>query len=249
MLARAERRLANPACSLRAHLRVTRSIAIHPLCHVVTPDTGERAAAFRHPGRRVVRTARAKVWPPLEPLRCGFRHLQERIDPPDTRGQRRLASPIHQTMSDYRRDLIAVQSSRGGKQRPADLVALADDAGRAGNAVHEILQLILYETSFLFYDDHEVEPSAKTERRFGLERPRHRDLVDGEPETLSRRRIDAQIDERLAHIEVGLARGDDPDARAVLAKDDAIEAIGATECTCRLNIVISGGTGSGKTTF
>ena len=56
-------------------------------------------------------------------------------------------------------------------------------------------------------------PSAKAVAPCGLERPDHGDLVDGEPEPLGLGVVDAELVQRLAHVEIGLADGDDAEAR------------------------------------
>jgi hypothetical protein len=56
-----ERRLADPGRAFRAHVREGRGLAVHPQHHVVAADAGQRARAFRHLGRGIVRAARAEV--------------------------------------------------------------------------------------------------------------------------------------------------------------------------------------------
>ena len=54
-----ERRLAAPRRAFAAHLREGFGAAIHPRHHVMATDAAERARAFRHRRRRVVRAAGA----------------------------------------------------------------------------------------------------------------------------------------------------------------------------------------------
>ncbi len=57
MLFVGERCLSDPGHTFRAHVREGRRFAIHPQHHVMATDTGQRTAAFRHLGGRVVRAA------------------------------------------------------------------------------------------------------------------------------------------------------------------------------------------------
>src|SRR3546814_4580332 len=52
-----EGRLPDPGDAFRAHMGEGVGVAVHPLRHAVAADAGERPAAFRHPGRGVVRAA------------------------------------------------------------------------------------------------------------------------------------------------------------------------------------------------
>ena len=61
VIARGERRLADPVGALAAHLRVAERRAVHPLRHEMAADAGIGAHAFRHDGRCIVRAARAEI--------------------------------------------------------------------------------------------------------------------------------------------------------------------------------------------
>ena len=56
-----KRRLADPRRPLAAHLGEGRGRAVHELRQIVAADAGNRAAAFGHFGRSVVRAARAEI--------------------------------------------------------------------------------------------------------------------------------------------------------------------------------------------
>ena len=55
-------------------------------------------------------------------------------------------------------------------------------------------------------------------RAFRLERPGHADLVEADAERPAALLVDAEIVERLAHVEIGLAGGDDAEARRAAAR-------------------------------
>ena len=73
-------------------------------------------------------------------------------------------------------------------------------------------------------------PSAKCAHPFRLERPGHRHLVEAQARRARASRLaDAELFERLAHVEIGFAGGDDAEARLRRIDDDAVEPVGAGE--------------------
>ncbi len=63
-----------------------------------------------------------------------------------------------------------------------------------------------------------------------VERPRAADLEQPDAELVGARLVDAEVVERLAHVEIALADGDDADLGVLAARiDDAVEAVGADE--------------------
>ena len=64
---------------------------------------------------------------------------------------------------------------------------------------------------------------------FALQRPDHADLIEPKPDLGGVGIVDAEIGERLAHVEIGLAGGDDAEARLGRIDDGAVEPIGAGE--------------------
>jgi type II secretory pathway component PulM len=61
-------------------------------------------------------------------------------------------------------------------------------------------------------------PSRELAHAVGLQRPGHADLEQAQADLGGERGVDAEVVERLAHVEVGLAAGDDaqPRPRAVV---------------------------------
>ena len=70
VIARGERRLADPVRALAAHLRIAERRTVHPLRHEMAADAGIGAHAFRHDGRGIVRTARAEIGNALGDVAC-----------------------------------------------------------------------------------------------------------------------------------------------------------------------------------
>ena len=99
------------------------------------------------------------------------------------------------------------------RQQPlAALVLLADDHRPPLRlpVVELLLELALDDAALLF-DDHDLlEALGELPDRLGLERPAHADLEELDTDLGGARGVDAEILERLQHVEVGLARGDEP---------------------------------------
>ena len=84
-------------------------------------------------------------------------------------------------------------------------------------------------TALLLDDEHLLEAAGEAAHALGLERPGEADLVEAETDRRRVGVVDAELDERLAHIEIGLARGDDAEPRARAVEHDPVEAIGPRE--------------------
>ena len=95
--------------------------------------------------------------------------------------------------------------------------------------IEPVLELELDQAALLLDDQQLLEPARKTERAFGLERPAQAHLVEREAEIRRAPLVEPEQVERLAHIEIGLAGGDDADAPARAVEHHAVEAIGARE--------------------
>ncbi len=63
-----ELRARDPVDAFAAHLDQAFGVPVHPARHEMAADAGERARAFRHFGRRVVRAARAEIRHPARTL-------------------------------------------------------------------------------------------------------------------------------------------------------------------------------------
>ncbi len=111
----------------------------------------------------------------------------------------------------------------GGRQQPAAvrqrpfalLVELADHA-RAhvlAPVVEFFLQLVLDQLAFFLDHQDFFQTLGKAPHAIRLKGPDHADLVEADADLGSQRIIDAEVVEGLAHVEVGLAGGDDAQAR------------------------------------
>ena len=125
-------------------------------------------------------------------------------------------------LGDDPRDHRRGQLGRGGKEPVAVranpfafLVEFADHARTHGVApvVELFLQLVLDDLP-LFLDDQDLlEPFGEMTHRFRLERPGHRDFEHADADLGGVGLGDAQVVERLTHVEVALAAGDDAQPR------------------------------------
>ena len=95
------------------------------------------------------------------------------------------------------------------------LVELADDARAhvVAPVVELLLQLVLDDLPLLLDDEDLLQAFGEVAHALGLERPGHRDLVDADADLGSEPLVDAEVVERLAHVEVALAGRDDAEPR------------------------------------
>ena len=74
-----------------------------------------------------------------------------------------------------------------------------------------------------------LRPRAKASARLRLQRPGQRDLIDADAELGGALFGDAELGERLPHVEIGFAGGDDAEPRLRRIDHHAVEAVGAGE--------------------
>jgi hypothetical protein len=126
------------------------------------------------------------------------------------------------------RGQLALARQESGRR----LVGLADHARRRRRPYRAAQKLVLDEERFSSTTMISSRPSAKRRAPIGLQRPGHADLVHADAERGGARIVDAEILQRLAHVEIGLAGRHDADARpgAVSVVDHgAVEAVCARE--------------------
>src|SRR6266542_3573966 len=199
--------------------------------HGVTADAGERPAALGNPGRSVVRTAGAEERRALGFRRSGFEHLVELIEPRDALLELPAVVPEPvQPRDDRARHHAGRELALAWQQRRPALVGLADDRrpARGIHVVEDVDELVLDEPALFLDHQHVGEALGKAAGAGWLERPGQADLVEADTE---RRRslVDAEIAQRLAHVEVSLAGGDDAESRLPRVDHNAVDAVGARE--------------------
>src|SRR4029079_16825159 len=103
---------------------------------------------------------------------------------------------------------------------------LADAERLVGGAVKLLAQLHLDEGALLLDHDDLVEAACEIDELALRERPRAGDLVQAKPHVVRLDLVEAELVERLAHVEIGFADRDDADLRVAAAgENDAVEVV------------------------
>src|SRR6185503_17044603 len=120
------------------------------------------------------------------------------------------------------------------------LVELADDARThvVAPVVELLLQLILDDLPLFLDDEDLVQALGELPDALGLERPRHRDLEDANANLDGVAFRDAEILERLPHVEIALSARDDAEARPRRIDDDAVQLVDAAVMQRRVDLVV-----------
>ena len=239
VLRRGERRLPDPGRALAAHLREGIGAALHPRDHVVAADTAAGAAALGHHGRGVVRAARTVV--------------RRAFDDRARRGQRlflaveEIEPPLHvlalviaaDAARDRARDHRRREFRQVGQQRAAVLVVFADHARAAlHRPVVELPgELVLDDRALLLDHEDFLEPPGEGVGGHRIQRPRHADLEHADAELGGLVAVDAEILERLQHVEPGLAGGHDAKTRTRAVDRDVVQVVHARELARRVDLV------------
>ena len=225
-----EGRLADPVGALAPHLGEALGRPVHPLHHVVAADPGIGAGAFRQAGGAVVRAAGAEIGNAGDDLGALDAISGDAPELGQARLQRLVTAARNQPLAEGEGDLHGLQRALGRKERALALVLLADDGGRIGPAIELLLDLGLDEGALLLHHHDEIEPLGEALDAFGLQGPDQADLVESEAKRIGPRLVDAERIQRLAHVEIALARGHDADPRGSPAGEhQPVEAVGAGE--------------------
>ena len=93
--------------------------------------------------------------------------------------------------------------------------------------VELLLELVLDDLALLLDHQDFLQPGGELARARGLQRPHHRHLVQADAQARAGDFVQAQIVERLAGVVVGLAAGDQAQARARAVDHRVVQAVGA----------------------
>ncbi len=234
-----ERRLADPVDALAAHLGKGLGAPVHPLHHVVTANTGRGAAALGHLGRAVVRAtgavvrrAHSVVATRSQGFFLGGEEGQARLDAVAGIDWREA---LGDDPGDHRRG----QLGEVRQQRIALLVELADHPRTlADRPVVKLPGELVLDDAALFLDHQNlVQPLGELVHRDRLQRPAHADLEHPQADRGAQRFVQAEVVQRLAHVEIGLAGGDDAHARIRRIKHHPVEVVGPCEGTGGIDLV------------
>ena len=214
-----ERRLADPGRAFAAHLGEGRGVAVHQMRHVWQPmpaSASEPSGTWvevlcGQPEQKYGRRARSRA------ARCAAL-LARRAS------ASRRASVAHarrarsHARDDRRRDLERRSSSpsAGSSDWPRSSSLPTTRGRRVGGQIVQSCSLICVSISGALLLDHQdlvAGPAAKCEHALRLERPGHATLKSARPRRCASASSMPEIVERLAHVEIGLAAGDDAEAR------------------------------------
>ncbi len=195
----------------------------------------ERAAAFRHLGRGVVRAARAEIrraadgrgrlhlgrLAAVEPVGLGAQHL----------GDFGIEIKSKQPLGERARQRGDAELGGEGQEALVVIVHLADDARAHVVAPVEqlLLDLVLDDLAALLDDEDLLEADGEVAHAFRLQRPGHADLVEPDADLGGDLRRDAELAQRLADVLVALAGRHDAVARVRRIHRDAVDLVGAGE--------------------
>ena len=127
---------------------------------------------------------------------------------------------------DGNRDQVGGEISVGGQQRQSVRIVLAR-YGRVPGPAEQHLLLRLDEGPLLLNDEYLVESLRKLPDALGLEGPRHRNAVERDAEPVHCLLVEAEEPQGFLHVEVGLARCDQPQLGRGSAHCGAVQSIGA----------------------
>ena len=117
----------------------------------------------------------------------------------------------------------------GNSQLPRSSL-LPMQVGWLSGAVELLAHLHFDQRALLLDHDDQLEALRELGQLALAQRIGARDLVDAQPEIVGAHLVDAELVERLAHVEIGLAERDDADLRiAAAGGDDPVELVGAHE--------------------
>ena len=138
--------------------------------------------------------------------------------------------PLRDDPGDHGRRELARRGQQPAavRQLPLALLVVLADHARAdvlAPVVELLLQLVLDELALLLDDQDLLEPFGELAHAFGVERPGHADLEDPQADLGRALLVDAEVVQRLPHVEIGLARRDDAQPRLRAVDDDAVEPV------------------------
>ena len=220
-----KRRLPDPGHAFTAHLGKSQRRSIgHPGGHVMAADAAQRMAALGQARRGVMRAPRAEVGHALGHVRGPGEGTLLVFDPanPCLHARRRVET------TDSRRDRQGhdrrCEFAAIGQQIASVLVELAHNprARRDGIVVELPRELVFDDGAFFFHDEDFLQTVGEVVGRLGLQRPGHADLVHAQTDLGGHGGADAHVFQRLHHIQIRFAGGDNAQARAGAIEHHAI---------------------------
>ncbi len=229
-----ERRLADPVGAFAAHVRDGRGVA-RPAW--TAPCRGSRCrpsrGCLRALGRGVVRAARAEERRPRDLSAAGAAAARSNAS---SRARRSSNAGLSAPRRSAARQRRAPPWSASARHRSAAAPRRSRRACRrcSAGATHRRCRGCASSWSsmkprFSSTTSTSCRPCAKRQRALRLQRPGQADLVDADAERCGVAVGDAELGQRLPHIEIGLAGRNDAEPRPRRIEHDAVEAVGARE--------------------
>ncbi len=151
----------------------------------------------------------------------------------------RAAVERRQALGDDPGDHCRRQLAEVWQQRTALLIELADhDRTTIHRPVIKLAGQLVFDDAAFFLDHQNlVQTLGKVMHRHGFKWPTHADLEHTNADLVAQLLINTQLFQRLTHVQVGLAGGDDTQPRLRGIDNHFIELIGAGERSCGVNLV------------
>ena len=136
---------------------------------------------------------------------------------------------MRDTLRERARHVLGRDLRKARQQRPARLVLLPDDpwASPVRQRIERVADLELGEGHLLLDHEDLFEAVREVSHRLRVERVRHRHLEHRDPDVVRGPIVDAEIEERLAHVVERLAGGDDPVAWSPARDRHPVQPVGA----------------------
>ena len=224
-----ERRFADPACAFAAELGMAFGMPVwQVLGHQVAAHAGIGTSVAGHGRANIVRTAGAERRRAFGDVADTRERLLGMAQGGKAPGKRFVLPPGDQARTERDGDPVAGERALGRKQPLPRLVPLAEDRRLVGGAVQDLLDLALDQAALLLDHDDRLEVAGEVADSLRVERPRAGELQEAQAEIGGAHLVDAEVVQRLADIEIALARGDDADARlAPAGKHHPVRRVGA----------------------
>src|SRR5262249_37998514 len=172
--------------------------------------------------RGVVRTARAEIGnAERDRLRLSQNPLRL-LEGGDPRRDLLVGSdPLQDALADADRDLVGIERTLH-REQPVALLVLLADADRLVRGAVELFAHLHLDQRALLLDDDELEAVGELLEVSLADGPRASDLVEPNAEIVALDLVDPELVERLTHVEIALADGDNADFRPPPARGDVL---------------------------
>ena len=176
-----------------------------------------------------MRASRAEIGCPRGHVRHACQHALELADALDL-GVDVLGVTNHleHAFADRNGNIVGIERALDREQPLAAFVALAHHHGLPRGSVKRFTQLAFEQRPLLLDDNDHIQAIDELGHVGQVERPRTGNLVKPDPDLVGPRLVNAQIIERLAHIEIILAHRQNANPGVGAARiDDPVEAVRA----------------------